>query len=337
VEEATRPLLGWVAGIEEFTGLESYPTRVAEAAANLVEAGLPVRAVSRALADANDALTVRLLGLAEVRLGPPPCPYVWLILGSGGRREEALHSDQDNAVAYAEAGAGSYFAALADLTVAGLAEAGLPRCPGGYVATRWRYPLAEWERKFRGWVEVPEAQALVEAEVLLDFRPIHGELSAAPLDRILRSGGDRPRLEVQMARAAVTFDPPLGLFGRIRTRHSRLDLKRAGIAGIVLLARFYALAAGSTVRPTEERLAAAADSGTLSRHSAGRLVAAYRLLTELRLREQIRQVRIGGQPTNHIWLESLSVEQRRALTDALRVVRDLQQVTARNYHTDAVS
>jgi CBS domain-containing protein len=332
--EAISPVLRWIAGLDGDGPLPGYPARLTVAVRQLAGAGLDAGAVGRAIATANDALTSRLLQLAEARLGTPPCPYAWLTLGSGGRREESLYSDQDNAVAYHEATAGPYFAELAELAVAGLAAAGLPRCRGGYVATRWRYPLAEWERIFRRWVEQPEPQALVEAEVLLDFRAVHGGLSPAPLDRILRGAADQRRFTIQMARAAVSFAPPLGLFGRLRTRHGDLDLKRAGIAAIVLLARLYALAAGSDARSTADRLAAAAQAGTLSRDGASRLTQAHRVLTDLRLRAQVAA---DGPPGNALRLADLTPAERRALLDALRAVHDLQDVTARRYRTDTVT
>jgi CBS domain-containing protein len=336
VAEATSPVLTWIAEIDGFNGLDAYATRVAGMAQLLVNAGLDAGAASDALANVNDALTVRLLRLAESRLSEPPCTYAWLTLGSAGRREEALHSDQDNAIAFEDGAQRAYFGKLAELVVGGLTSAGLRPCPGGYIATRWQYPLADWQRIFRDWVERPEPQALIEAEVLLDFRRVHGDLSPAPLDRILLLGAGRPRFAVQMARAAVTFAPPFASFGQVRLRWGSLDLKRVGVAAVVLLARLYALAAGSTVRPTADRLAAAAAGGMLSRDGAHRLTQAHRTFTDLRLRTQLRQFAEGQPIDSRVRLDGLTVEQREALLRALRSVQGLQRYTARKYHTETV-
>jgi len=178
---------------------------------------------------------------------------------------------------------------------------------------------------------------LLKAEVFLDVRPVHGDLPVEVLDRILVSGGSSGQFLVQMAREALTFTPPLGLFGRLRTSDPTIDLKQAGIAAIVLLARLYALAAGATAHTTLARLEAAAAGGTLSRAGAGNLAEAYRLLTALRLRHQVDQVGAGRAPDNLVRLDSLTAEDRGLLRDSMRVVRDVQQVTAMRFATHTVT
>lgn len=312
-----------------------YSREVARIAEALFEGGLGVVQIARVLATVNDALVKGLLGLAERELGPPPCPYSWVVLGSEGRMEQVLLSDQDNALVYLEDGgdARAYFTSLASRVVDGLIQAGFPRCPGGYMATNWCRPLANWEALFRQWLEVPEPQALLEAQIFLDFRAVHGGLSLEPLDEILLAGGRRALFLHQMARAALTFRPPLGPFGRIHTDEGAVDLKAGGIAATVMLARVYALAAGAGARPTLERLGAAADAGTLSRSGAEILAETFRFLTRLRLQEQLRSLRAGEPPSNRVLVEALSPLERRRLKEALQAVRKLQDATALRYRT----
>lgn len=341
---ATGVLLDWIGDLDRPDldrpdRLGEYAARLAAMTQCLVAAEIQAAEASRVIASVNEALAVRLLRLAEARLGPPPCPYAWLVLGSGGRQEQALRCDQDNALVYAEdtGEAAEYFAVLADTVVTALLAAGFPRCPGGYMATTWRHTLDDWVEIFRRWVEQPQPQALVEAEVFLDFRRIHGQLSPWPLDQILSGGASRPQFLVHMARAAVTFRPPLGLFGRVRAAHDQLDLKRGGIAAIVLLARLYALEAGSLVRPTADRLAAAAAAGTLSHSGAQRLAQDYLFLLDLRLRTQLRRVAEGGRPDDCVRLDHLGQDGQHRLRSALHAVHDHQQATALRFRTDAVS
>jgi CBS domain-containing protein len=307
-----------------------YSREVASVAETLFAGGLGVAQIGGVLAALSDALTRRLLTLAERELGPPPCPYSWVVLGSEGRREQVLLSDQDNALVYLEDGreARPYFHSLAGLVVDALIEAGFPRCPGDYMATTWCKPLAEWEALFGRWVEVPEPQALLEAQIFLDFRGLHGGLSLEPLDRILVAGGRRALFLHNLARAVLRFRPPLGPLGRIRTADGWVDLKAGGIGAIVMLARLHALAGGSAARPTLERIETAADASQLSRAGAEILAESFRLLTRLRLQEQIRSLHRGEEPGNRVRPDALSPLERRRLLEALRAVRKQMDAAA---------
>jgi CBS domain-containing protein len=337
-QQARSPLLllGRIRTIDRLEALQGYSREVAATAEALFSAGVePVR-IARVIASLNDALSGKLLRLAEGQLGPPPCPYAWLALGSEGRMEQVLLTDQDNALVYRDhtPGAHAYFESLAEHVVAGLLQAGFPPCPGGYMATNWHRPLVAWREVFRQWVQVPEPQALLQAEVFLDFRRVHGELSPAPLNGILLEGAGSQLFLVQLARAATKFAPPLRPFGRIRAEDRHVDLKRGGIAAIVLLGRLYALAAGSLARPTLERLEAAAAAGTLSRSGAETLADTFRFLMRLRLREQLRRLAAAREPENRVRIEDLSPLEQRRLRDAFRAVAELQKATAMSFRIE---
>jgi CBS domain-containing protein len=325
------PLLDQIEAIRRLADVpRGYSSEVASVAETLFAGGLGVAQIGGVLAALSDALTRRLLTLAEGELGPPPCPYAWIVLGSEGRREQVLISDQDNALVYLDGGRGPrrYFQSLAQLVVGALIAAGYPRCPGDYMATTWCKPLAEWEALFGHWMEVPEPQALLEAQIFLDFRAVHGGLSLEPLDRILATGGRRALFLHNLARAVLRFRPPLGPLGRIRTVDGWIDLKAGGIGAIVMLARLYALAGGSVARPTLERLETAAGAGQLSRAGAEILAESFRLLTRLRLQQQILSLRRGEEPSNRVRPDALSPLERRRLLEALRAVRKQMDAAA---------
>jgi len=139
----------------------------------------------------NDALLGRILRMAESDLGTPPTPYAWLAFGSEGRMEQTLLTDQDNALVYGEdsPAARAYFARFAERAITDLQAAGFPRCPGGYMATRWQGPLDEWRDRFHGWLEKPTPTALLEASIFFDFRPVHGHLDVTALHALAAGAG----------------------------------------------------------------------------------------------------------------------------------------------------
>ncbi|WP_460798677.1 putative nucleotidyltransferase substrate binding domain-containing protein [Nocardioides pacificus] len=328
--------------LDRLDPLDGFGLVLRDATADLLAAEVDSLQVTQAVAAVNDALTRRLLVLGEARLGPPPCTYSWLALGSHGRGEQVLSSDQDSALAYGgprrgDADPDVYFAVLATTVVDGLARAGIPRCSGGFMATSWRRPLDDYAAFFHRWVDSALPAELLRAEVFLDVRPVHGDLDVSRLAGILEAGRGHGAFMLQMARAAVAFRPPLVIGRHVRTAHGNLDVKRGGTAAIVLLARLYALAAGSAARTTSLRLEAAREAGTLSVSGVDSLLDAYRLLTGLRLRHQIGQAAEGTTPDNLVPLAALSATERQRLLAALRTVRRMQAITERRYQTHTVT
>lgn len=316
--------------------ISEYAREIESAVVALAASGVQAVEIGRVVAALNDGLTRSLLARAEESLGPPPCPYAWIVFGSEGRREQLLITDQDNALIFAEPSdaARSYFARLAAQVVQGLLDASFPPCAGGFMATRWNHPLEEWEARFTSWVEQPEARALLEVANLFDFRKIHGTLDLASLEEIIALGGKRDIFLAHLTRASLGMRPPIGLFHRVRQDRDGIDLKASGLMPIIGLARLHALEAGSRERPTLSRLEAAARAGVITAQAAETLDEAFRFLFRLRLERHLGAIRAGGTPTNRIRLEDLDPLSARHLKEAFLFVRQMQQVAAQRFQVD---
>lgn len=324
-----------LAGVQQVGDLADYTRDITATVEALAQGGVGAAQIGTIIASLNDTLIRRLLRLAEAELGPPPTPYGWLVFGSEGRSEQLLLTDQDNALVYAEASpaAATYFAALAQWVVNGLIGAGFPPCPGGYMATNWCKPLAEWEEIFQRWVRTPDPKALMEAAIFFDFRKAYGALPVESLEEILTTAHKDGVFMGHMVRAAQEFAPPLGFFGRIRSDDGFVDLKKGGIAPIVGLARACALAAGSRERSTLERLVIAANLGTISQEGAETLAETFQFLMGLRLQAQLNAIRGGAQPDNRIHVQTLTPLERRNLKEAFVTIRQMQEGIGANFHT----
>ncbi|GLV47461.1 cyclic nucleotide-binding protein [Thermus sp. LT1-2-5] len=312
--------------------LGRYSAEVAHLVEGLFQKGLEALEIGRVVASLNDALIRRLVKEAETALGPPPIPYSFMVFGSEGRREQALLTDQDNALVLGEGGHEAYFQALAERVVGGLLQAGIPECKGGYMATRWRMPLTDWIATFRRFMETPEPQALLETQIFFDFRSAAGDLSLKPLEEAVLEGAKRGVFLYHLARASLEFRPPLGFLGRVRTEEGFVDLKRSALAPIVALARLYALLAGSATKGTVERLRAAAEGGTLSREGAERLEEAFRFFFGLRLAHQLQAFREGKEIGNKVLWAALSPGERRRALEGFRAILEVQESTASRFN-----
>jgi CBS domain-containing protein len=323
--------------------LAAYAGEVTAAAVRLIGAGSPAGDVTRFLAGAHDALYVRVARDGEAALGPPPCPYALLILGSGARGEPTLRTDQDHALVLADdppADAAVWFAGLAEHLAATLERCGLPHCPGGVMATNpaRRVPRRAWQQQFSSWIEEPEEDALLEVAICFDFRQLYGDLDAeGALRPVIRQAAGNRRFLGRLARVALRRRPPLGFLRQLRgDHHGRVDLKAHGTAPIIDLARLLALEAGSAELATVARLRAAAEQGTIGRTAAD-LTAAFDYLQDVRLRQQARRLQAGATPDDMIALAELGALERRWLKDAFHLLHTCQESVRIAFQTDLIA
>lgn len=286
------------------------------------------------LSAAADARTRLLVDGFVHQAGPPPERFAWVALGSHARGELHCASDQDHALIWQgeRAATSSYAADLAAAVIAGLEAFGLRRCDGGYMADRWSLSLEEWNWRAHDRIEAPTPEAVLDTDVFLDLRPIAGSLGVGTAMRIQQAGADSPRLLHGLAVAATSFAPPLHAFGRLGP--GPVDLKRGGLAPLVLLARLYGLRARSAEVGTVARLRSAAADDVLSDELAARLVAAFELLSALRLGGQVQQVEAGIPVSDVVVVGDLPEGVQSELRAAFLAVRSAQSVTSVAFRTD---
>ncbi|HEX9052879.1 MAG TPA: DUF294 nucleotidyltransferase-like domain-containing protein [Anaeromyxobacter sp.] len=312
--------------------LPGYAAKVARMAAALLGGGLDATQIAGFVARLNDTLVGRVVRLAEAELGPAPAPWAWIALGSEGRAEQTLLTDQDNALVHADGADPAWYAAFADRVNADLEAAGFPRCPGGTMARRWSAPVSDWTAWFAGWIDAPSPDALLHAGVFFDYRRVAGGLELARLDAVIATAARKPPFLRFLARAALDFHPPAALLLRFKGG-SAIDIKAHGIAPVVLLARCYGLELGGAPRGTLARLEAAVRAGTLAEGVFAEVAEAYRFLMGLRLRLQLRSLAAGEPARSAVAPGELGALERARLKDALRAVRTLQEAGALHFRT----
>jgi CBS domain-containing protein len=323
--------------VEHLAGREALPgygKTLTEMASALLAGGLDATAIGGYVARLNDALLRRLLRWAEADLGPPPAPYAWLVLGSEGRMEQTLLTDQDNALVHADEGAErrDWYQRLAERVNADLEAAGFPPCPAGRMARSWQGTVSEWVRRIRDEGERRPAVA----GVLFDFRRAGGHLDLEPLEEALAAVGKGHLFVRRLAKAALEATPPNTLLLRLRGESSVVDLKAQGISPVVWLARCYAVETGTTARNTVERLNAAVRAGLMAGGLCANVVEAYRFLLGLRLRLHLWQLSEGQPTADKVALARLTAIERSRLKDAFRAIKGWQEMAAYHYQPQLV-
>ncbi|NBB71730.1 MAG: CBS domain-containing protein [Alphaproteobacteria bacterium] len=334
-------MIGDIAKREHLDELAAIIGQLPQLLVQLVGAGVTPKRVGQVVTSVADALTRRLLQLAEVQLGPPPVDYLWLVCGSQGRQEQTGISDQDNCLILADdydaTAHGEYFERLARYVCDGLDACGYYYCPGEMMATndQWRQPLQVWRGYFQRWIAKPDPKAQMLASVMFDLRPVAGDLRLFEglKHETVQAARKNSIFRAHLVANSLGHQPPLSLlrgFALIRSgeHKDKVDLKLNGVVPIVDLARVYGLDAGREEVNTRDRILAAKEAGSLSASGADDLADAYDTIARVRLEHQAKQVRRGEKPDNFMAPSSLSALERGHLRDAFGVVKSLQAALA---------
>jgi CBS domain-containing protein len=286
----------------------------------------------------NDQLTTRVVELECGAAGVPLDSFAWIALGSQGRHEQTLATDQDNGILFLDesgepARNRERLLPLATRINAQLAECGFPLCRGEIMARnpRWCLSLREWRETFSTWIDRGDPQSLLNAAIFFDFRAVCGNTNPVSRLRDWLSAAARsnPRFLHQMAKNALGNAPPLGILrdfdvvphGSVA---ASIDLKLNGAMPFVDAARILSLAAGDTHTGTVDRLRGVARASGIASAEAEAWIDAYLFVQALRLRRHQAQVERNQTSDNFLDPNTLNDLDRRILKEALRQARKLQ-------------
>jgi len=319
----------------------------------LLRQGGPVKQLVSLVTELNDRLALRILRLVEHEMeseghGGPPGPYGWLAFGSEGRKEQTLHTDQDNALFYStgsdrdDAEFNRWFLKFSERVVDSLDRSGLPRCSGGVMASnpQWCQPEERWQTTFLEWITEPDPHTLLMASIFLDFRPIYAgsEFPYLLQEQVLRTIRNNRLFIRFMAKIALNNRPPLSLLKRFIVEKSgehknKIDLKMRGLTPVVDAARVLSLDLGIKTQNTFERLSAINRKGVIDDSFHADLKEAYEFIVYLQISRHLDALTKGEEPDNFLDPASLNSLQRKMLKESFAVVRRLQETIEYRFQT----
>lgn len=349
--------IGRIAAARHEDDLRDVRSETSDQLLNLYRQGANPEMVNGIMTIVYDRVTVRILEIVERRLKRDypddeiELPWVWLRLGSGGRREMSLTSQQHNALLYEDPRsdeeaevAARYFNRLADRVNTALEACGFE--PSDVVARneRWRRPARAWRQAYREWIHQSDESAIRYAMPFFDLRGIYGHmplmdsLSEDIVDALNVQAMDEERDFLPLlASRAVENRPPLSFFRRFVVERSgehkrAFDIRDRGIMPVVNAARVLAIEMRYLESTnTFDRLRAASDAYPDLSSVIDRAVDAYRFLVDFRIESQLRSMEAGDKPTNHIDPSTLNNLQQNLLRSAFASVSDFQDAIARRY------
>jgi len=319
--------------------LREKQARIPGLVQNLISSGAKAENVTRLIATVSDAILQRLIEIALEQNGPPPEPFVFMIMGSEGRREQTLKTDQDNAIIFRDVPEDrlpivqNYFLTLGETVCTWLDEIGYAFCKGGVMAMNpnWCQPLSVWCNKFSDWIHTAEAEDLLHSSIFFDFRGAYGDFSL--IDQLRRHLSDSLQgwsgFFRHLTENALHFKPPLGFFRNFvvesKGEHrNAFDIKQAMLP-VVDFARIHALKNGIEETNTMDRLYQLHEGGHLSGKDYNDISRSYSFLMQLRFVRQITAIiEENGPPDNYINPKNLSRIEQTMLKEIFKRVEDFQ-------------
>lgn len=295
----------------------------------------------------NDHTVCRVIELALAERGDPGVAFSWLCFGSEGRREQTLHTDQDNGILFeardsAEADAiRARLLPLAQYINHNLAQCGFTLCKGNVMAGNPELCLsrAEWARRFAGFIREASPENLLGSSIYFDLRVVWGDEQGCEALRqgILAQVADNRIFQRMMADNALRQRPPVGRLREfVLTRQGNdkaatLDLKVQGLTPFVDGARLLALANGIGANNTLERLRQLVAKGVIDALDGAAFEEAYHFIQQTRMQQHQRQSRDNLAYSNRVDPDSLNHLDRRILRESLRQAQRLQSSLAQRY------
>lgn len=296
----------------------------------LISTGVRIRFTMDLLAAMNKRIIAKLFDLVvPADMQPHVC---LIVMGSEGRGEQIMKTDQDNALIFRNGLNWAEKRQTMQRFSETLISFGFPPCPGNIMVSNpeWINSVDDWTQKLQDWSMSSDPEDQMRLAIAVDAKPVAGNVALFKVARnwFLRTMRNNDLFFSHFAKAAIEFDTPLTFFGNLKER-GELDIKKGGIFPIVHGVRTFALEQRVLATNTFERLEALVEAGVMQESVSKDISEALGLFVNIRLRQQIRraeQAEDGIDPTpNIIELQQLNKMDRELLRDALLVVKSFKK------------
>lgn len=320
--------------------LKSKWDKVPEIVTQLLSRGLNAEIVNQVITTVADTIAIKVIEETIRETGTPPAKFVFMVLGSEGRKEQTLKTDQDNGLIYEDKAnehrelVREYFLKFAEIVSERLNYIGFSYCTGGFMAKNpdYTHSLSYWKRNYKSWIEESLPETVIKFSTFFDCRYLYGDASildelTAYLDEELQKPLDK--LFFFMAKNALQYEPPLTFFKRIRTFTQGsvevFDIKKA-MTPIVDLIRVYALRNHIFEVNTGERLKALRKKGVFTETEFFELLQSYYFLMSVRLKKQASQIMYDkAEPDNYINISTLTKIEVGTIKEIFKTIQNFQQ------------
>ncbi len=305
----------------------------------LLSRGMKAGIVNQIITTVADTITQRVIERVFKEIGPAPAKFVFFVLGSEGRGELTLKTDQDNAIIYEDKAnehreeVRTYFLDFATRVSSALDKIGIVLCEGELMAMnpKWTHSLSHWKRNYESWIQDASQETTMNYATFFDCRAIYGENYLLDdlkdfMDIQLQQATER--FYLNLGYNALQYEPPLTFFRKIKTEkiegEKQINLKHI-MRPIVDLARVYALKHRVFETNTIRRIELLTEKGVFSQMESQELIHAFDYLMALRLENQSHLIlEMKGEPKNYLKIDQITKVQSVTLLEIFKVIKEFQ-------------
>lgn len=314
-------------------------TKVPEFITSMTGRGVNAEIVNKIISTIADEILLRVINGVKKDMPPPPARFCFMVLGSEGRHEQTLATDQDNAIIYEDKAnehreeVRAYFLEFADKVSTRLNDVGFKFCTGGFMAKnpKWCHSLSHWKNNYEKWIQDSSPDKVIQFSTFFDCRFIYGEKSL--FDQMQEHyhfciDNASPRFLYSLVTNTLHYEPPLTLFQGIKTftqdEKKVFNIKHA-MTTIVDMARMYGLQQKIQETNTGQRLKLLYEGGHLEEARYKELMNAYYYMMGLRLKNQSAQVlQDFTEPSNLIEPKRLTMVEQATLKEIFKFIKTVQ-------------
>ncbi|KVV16067.1 inosine-5'-monophosphate dehydrogenase [Flavobacterium sp. TAB 87] len=325
--------------VRKIKEIKPIRARITQLLQGYLDQNIPMQLIAKIITELNNACITRVIEISMKKMsGPPPLRFAWLALGSQGRSEQMLHTDQDNAIVYENVSEDlsvetkSYFLRFAVLVNKGLLHIGYDYCPAEMMASnpKWCLSLDDWKDQVQYWVTNPGKDEVLLSFIFFDYSLTYGdskivnELSESIFEIVKES----PDFYRHLVSGALQNPSPTGFFRQFLVEQNgankdQFDVKRRALMPLTDAARVLILSHSvKSISNTAERFEKLADLEP--QNSELFLSCAYSFKALLKFRT--KQGLLHNDSGQFIALETLSKTEKIKLKSTFKTIKELQEL-----------
>ncbi len=311
---------------------------------NIVKAlqnkNIKYRYISKLISEINSKIFKKLFDfIVPIELRDKCC---FVVMGSEGREEQVIRTDQDNALIIQDGIDKEKFYPYAKEINSALLEFGYPKCDGNIMVSNpyWCKNENEYKKELERWIYSPDEESFIYFSIFFDARGVAGDMKLIEKQKeaiFEMFDGKNDIYLAHFAKLTLLFETPVGFLSSLLGKDKLIDIKKAGIFPIVQGIRSLCLKYRINELSTLQRIDKLNEKGIINEQMKNELKEAFEILSSFRVECGLQMINEGKKPNNEINLENFTKIKQDLLKDSLQIVNNFKKFISHHFYLEKIS